>query len=726
MRARVAHASRERLGATRSMVRVSEGIDASGSCQATRRLGVAGICLLVLLGELWQPSGTGATSVVPLDDLALAESAVGIVLGRVARIESVHNAARGRLFTLVRVVVEESLKGEFPDGEITLRQLGGSVGDLRQWIDGNPEFVLGERVLLFLDQDRDGNLRVAHLFQGKYGIAVDPETGEEYAVRGTPAGVRAVAAPTARVQEAPRLHDARPLQAFTGQIRRILGTLGADHGPPRRALPSVAPEVSGVIQAQESFAFMDPPARWFEPDSDSPVSMRINSAGEPLAPTQGFEQVRAAFQAWSTVPGSSFRYADGGFTTAGGFNGDGVSAVSFGDPEGEIQNPTRCAGTLGLGGFYSSGQTRTVNGTTFHKITEGDVVFNDGWDGCGFYESFANLAEVATHELGHVLGLGHSSDPDATMYSTAHWDGRGAALRADDENGLRAIYPSNDSTPPDTTILSGPTGSIAATTAIFTWTGSDDQTPAGSLLFATRLAPLEADFSAFGSATSKTYSALAAGSYTFSVKARDLAGNEDPTPETRAFTVAVPVVTLTVSKAGSADGVVTSSPAGISCGGACSAGVASGSVVTLSASPVAGSAFRQWRGACSGTSATCLLTVSTDTSITAVFSKAFTDDPLVVRSTSIKAAHITELRSAIDTLRVRHALAPFAWTTPTLSQGGSPVQAQHVLDLRTALTAASQAAGRGTPSFAEAISARQTVIKASHLSELRSLVRGLE
>ena len=708
------------------MVQVSEGVNVSRISPAARRLRIAWVSLLVLFGVLSQLSDAAATIVIPLDDVALAESAVGIVLGHVVHIESVRDVQRGRLFTLIRIVVEEAVKGDFPDGEITIRQIGGTVGDLRHWIYGSPEFVLGERVLLFLDEDRDGNLRVAHLFQGKYSISLDSDTGEEYAHRAMPSGVRGIGAPPAGPQAAPLLHDVRPLKDFAAQIRQILGTPAPNRGPGRRTFRSVASEVSGIIEVRESFTLMDPAARWFEPDSGTPVSIMIKSSGEPLAPTQGFDQVRAALQAWSSVSGSSFRYQDGGFTTVGGFNKDGVSAVSFRDPDGEIQNPTGCSGTLGLGGFFASGQKRTVNGTTFNRIIEGDVVFNDGWDGCGFYENFSNLAEVATHELGHVLGLGHSTDATATMYATAHFDGRGAALKADDQDGLRAIYPATDATPPDTTILTGPTGTIGTTSATFTWTGSDDQTPAGSLLFATRLAPVEADFSAFGATTSQTYSGLGAGSYTFYVKARDQAGNEDPTPASQGFTVAPPIVTLTVAKAGSSDGAVTSSPAGINCGGSCSVGVASGTVVTLSASPAPGAAFREWRGACGGASLTCILTVTGTTSVKAVFSKVFADEPLAARSTSIKATHINELRSAIDTLRARQTLAAFTWTTPTLSPGSTPAQAQHLLDLRAALTSASQAAGRGTPGFAESIVARQTLIKASHLAELRTAVRTLE
>jgi hypothetical protein len=196
---------------------------------------------------------------------------------------------------------------------------------------------------------------------------------------------------------------------------------------------------------------------------------------------------------------------------------------------------------------------------------------------------------------------------------------------------------------------------------------------------------------------------------------------------TATFTLAPPPsVPLTIARAGSAEGTVSSFPAGISCGVACNASFAAGTVVTLSANPAAGAAFREWRGACTGSIPTCGLTLNASAGVIAVFSKVFTDDPLVARSTAVKAVHFQDLRSAIDMLRARQALAAFDWTTPTLIAGSTPAQAQHLLDLRSALTAASQKAGRGTPSFAEAIVARQTIIKASHLAELRAAVRALE
>jgi len=52
-----------------------------------------------------------------------------------------------------------------------------------------------------------------------------------------------------------------------------------------------------------------------------------------------------------------------------------------------------------------------------------------------------NVQEILTHEIGHALGLGHSQFSDATMAAFAHFDGRCASIRADDIDGIRAIYP---------------------------------------------------------------------------------------------------------------------------------------------------------------------------------------------------------------------------------------------------------------------------------------------
>jgi Divergent InlB B-repeat domain/Abnormal spindle-like microcephaly-assoc'd, ASPM-SPD-2-Hydin len=75
---------------------------------------------------------------------------------------------------------------------------------------------------------------------------------------------------------------------------------------------------------------------------------------------------------------------------------------------------------------------------------------------------------------------------------------------------------------------------------------------------------------------------------------------------------------LNVTPSGNGAGTVTSSPAGINCGGTCSANYMPGTVVTLSQSAASGSTFTGWSGACSGTT-TCVVTMNGDQSVTATF-----------------------------------------------------------------------------------------------------------
>jgi hypothetical protein len=133
---------------------------------------------------------------------------------------------------------------------------------------------------------------------------------------------------------------------------------------------------------------------------------------------------------------------------------DGRTTVVFDDPFDEAPDIVNCSGVLAVGGFIAASignlpeTTRTVGGETFMKIFEGDLVVNPNLADC--LSGPLALDEVLTHEIGHTIGFGHSSenpnetDPvlkDATMYFRAHDDGRGASVRADDEEAARAAYP---------------------------------------------------------------------------------------------------------------------------------------------------------------------------------------------------------------------------------------------------------------------------------------------
>ena len=79
-----------------------------------------------------------------------------------------------------------------------------------------------------------------------------------------------------------------------------------------------------------------------------------------------------------------------------------------------------------------------------------------------------------------------------------------------------------------------------------------------------------------------------------------------------------PTETLSVSTNGTGSGTVSSDPAGIDCGTTCSHGYLQGTPITLTATPVAGSTFTGWSGACTGTAA-CNVSMDTDTSVSATF-----------------------------------------------------------------------------------------------------------
>jgi hypothetical protein len=116
---------------------------------------------------------------------------------------------------------------------------------------------------------------------------------------------------------------------------------------------------------------------------------------------------------------------------------------------------------------------------------------------------------------------------------------------------------------------------------------------------------------------------------------------------TATFT-ALPDFTLTVSPGGTGSGLVTSSPAGITCGSTCAFSFVSGTMVTLTASASAGSSFTGWSGGvCSGTGA-CVVTMSAAESVTASFKKKITAKMLSVALTRGGSGTVMSTPSGIN------------------------------------------------------------------------------
>lgn len=103
---------------------------------------------------------------------------------------------------------------------------------------------------------------------------------------------------------------------------------------------------------------------------------------------------------------------------------------------------------------------------------------------------------------------------------------------------------------------------------------------------------------------------------------------------------------------------------------------------------------------------------------------AFTDDPLVASQTPIRAAHITELRTAIDALRSTAGMAAATYTRGTLTPQQTIVSAIDVTELRASLAATLTSLGLALPTSTNpTLVAQVTPVRAVDITELRTALR---
>jgi hypothetical protein len=169
--------------------------------------------------------------------------------------------------------------------------------------------------------------------------------------------------------------------------------------------------------------------KWF---TSGEATFYYNASNGPaccLSASEQQNEIVSGINAWNIA-------GFGGSTTKSGAKKDGVNAISWSKLGGT---------TLGVTNYVSTdtSQSQVCNGNLLYRFQEVDIRFNNAfkWQTANSCSGGYDLDGVATHEMGHGVGLGHSNVQGATMYpSVAACDFSLSSLASDDKNGYSAIY----------------------------------------------------------------------------------------------------------------------------------------------------------------------------------------------------------------------------------------------------------------------------------------------
>jgi hypothetical protein len=195
------------------------------------------------------------------------------------------------------------------------------------------------------------------------------------------------------------------------------------------------------------------------------VDYYVNPANLDITPEAAIAAVRAGADGWALQSGSPFAFNYVGTTT-------GTTVVNNGKNEVFFRNATN--GTAIATTYYWSSGGQALD--TDIVFWDGAYKFFTGSSGCsgGFY-----VEDVATHEFGHALGLGHSAVADATMVSGQQYCGTyKRSLALDDILGLEVLYPLSSTNLPPTVAIVTPLANstfTVGTTISFTGTAVDTE-----------------------------------------------------------------------------------------------------------------------------------------------------------------------------------------------------------------------------------------------------------
>ncbi len=166
----------------------------------------------------------------------------------------------------------------------------------------------------------------------------------------------------------------------------------------------------------------------------------LNPAGSDDLPFSQVEQALASsFQTWEDIPTSSVAFARGPDTTVTTTANDNVLQLFW------LENSTTTSDGLNIAGTLAISRLTTItSGARAGEIIDAALVFNGNqhqWAVDG-RSTAADVAEVATHEIGHIIGLSHSPVGGTTMFPRSGPGRiRSRSLETDDRICASVIYP---------------------------------------------------------------------------------------------------------------------------------------------------------------------------------------------------------------------------------------------------------------------------------------------
>lgn len=204
----------------------------------------------------------------------------------------------------------------------------------------------------------------------------------------------------------------------------------------------VDPGPIGGSSGAASFAPNTPAGRW--PASALPVPFVLALPRSRDVGAEAAAELEVALRTWPKAKCTSFRARFDGEKTASAAD-DGVNVVVFHDDAWPAELvPGAVAQTVvyaDASGNYRDADIH-VNGKDFRFSLDGKPGTLD-------------LRSVLVHELGHALGLGHSSDPRATMFASGNGL-RWRSLEKDDVDGVCSLYPGTGAAGCDTLACPAP------------------------------------------------------------------------------------------------------------------------------------------------------------------------------------------------------------------------------------------------------------------------------